>query len=163
MQVKVNSLNKQAESLKLITFGVFFFQVIEYFKSAQPEKMDNIHLCTVICNHILKSPFLQRGEELDYWIQMRQREPGRWSLPVSFNTQEVFDKVHCMVLTDGWITQRFITTEVSNSCSCPQPTRNDQSVKWLGSVLWQIRSRFGTQCQWTISPEYGADLDLSNN
>ncbi len=48
MHARFNCLSDYAESLKLMTFVVFLFWVIEQRKSALPEEMDNIGLCAVI-------------------------------------------------------------------------------------------------------------------
>lgn len=54
MHVQFNSLSDYVESLKLITFVVFIFQIIENCKSVLSEKMDNIDLSGVIRNLGLK-------------------------------------------------------------------------------------------------------------
>lgn len=43
MQVQVNSLSDDAESLKLITFGLFLFWVAENRNSAPAEKSPEVH------------------------------------------------------------------------------------------------------------------------
>ena len=48
MHVQFNSLSDYADSLKMITFLVFLFQIIENCKSALSKKMDNINLCAII-------------------------------------------------------------------------------------------------------------------
>ncbi len=48
MHMQFNSSSAYAESLKLITFMVFLFQIIESCKSALSEKMDSIGLRAVI-------------------------------------------------------------------------------------------------------------------
>lgn len=90
MHMQFNSLGN-AERLKLITFVVFLFRVMENCKSALSEKRDNIGLCAVICYLGPKDTqgghrghcgsnrggchLWQLGVEVDCWIQKRHDPP----------------------------------------------------------------------------------------
>ena len=63
-------------------------------------------------------PFVQRGEEVGYWIQTRQGESGRRPLSersVTITTQETIAKIHDISMTDRRVTERYIATELGIS------------------------------------------------